>query len=81
MKRITIAALVIAAAISQTVVYADGGSGSTGGSISTDMYPGGWITVSDWALEYVNAYRDTGLMPLYLKNYELTDYTADITRE
>ena len=80
MKKITIAALIIAAAISQTAALADGGSGSTGGSISTDMYPGDWITISDWALEYVNAYRDTGLMPIYLQNYEITDYTADITR-
>ena len=81
MKKITIAALIMAAAMSHSAVLAEGGNGSTGGSISTDKYPGDWVTVSDWAVDYVNAYRDTGLMPLYLHNYEVTDYTADITRE
>ncbi len=90
MKRFITAALITVLA-AQTAAFAqsdnDALSADTAGashstaSISQNRYSGDWVTVSDWAVEYVNAYRDTGLMPLYLYNYEVTDYTVDITRE
>lgn len=82
-KKILAFGLIMAMLITQSAALASTNAGSsssgeiilpTGGAINRD-----WITVSDWAWTYIENHFEKNLVPSEF--YNITDFTAEITRE